>query len=259
MTVSIVMPAFNSERFITEAIASVRAQYLKDWELIIIDDGSTDQTISIVEQVSKNDPRIRLLSQRENAGPAAARNRGIEAATGRYIAFLDSDDLWRADKLSSQLDFMSTHECALSYTHYSLIDDQTGKTIGKIQSPQRVSEDDLMRSNQIACSTALYDTQMTGKVFMPLIPKRQDWGLWLEIARQGHIACNVNKDLALYRMRKDGVSGQKLKALLHTWYFFRDVAKIPLLLRIGRIINYAIINKRKYDKAQSRASNKNKG
>lgn len=244
--VSIVTPTFNCSRFVSHTLESICAQTFVQWEHLIIDDASTDDTTDVVQAFAMRDRRIKLLRQEKNQGPAAARNRGIEMARGRYIAFVDSDDLWFPQKLMKQIEFMRQTGVALSYTSYEKIDERGQCVIGYVKSPDFISESDLLWSNQIACSTALYDTAQTGRVFMPMLKKRQDWGLWLRIAKMGFIGRNVGETLVRYRVRANSVSSNKFSAMLYNWRFFRDVAGIPFFKRLYRIVAYAVISARKY-------------
>jgi glycosyltransferase involved in cell wall biosynthesis len=248
--VTVITPAFNCSNLIVEAVESVRNQTFSFWEHLIVDDGSTDGTDHVVEGLVVRDRRTRLIRQPTNQGPAAARNRAIELAQGRYLAFLDSDDLWFPEKLQKQLEFMDRTGAALSYTNYEKIHELDSTVIGHVQSPERIGERDLLRSNQIACSTAMYDSYKTGRVFMPLIRKRQDWGLWLRIARMGHYGLNVGETLARYRVRSNSISANKFSAMAYNWRFFRDVAEMPFWERVYRIVSYAAIASWKYRQAR---------
>lgn len=250
---SIITPAFNCIDYLADAVDSVRAQTRTDWEHIIVDDGSSDGTFDAIREHTARDPRTRILRNDLNLGPAVARNRGIEAARGRFIAFLDSDDLWLPTKLDQQINFMLDRGVALSYTNYTKISDKDGTPVGHVVSPDLVNERDLLRSNVIACSTAMYDTAVAGRVFMPLVRKRQDWGLWLRLARMGLGGANVGQTLVRYRVRSGSVSSNKMMAMVYTWRFFRDVAALPLYECVYRTTAYAVINARKYRNARRTA------
>ncbi|EOH0493162.1 glycosyltransferase family 2 protein [Providencia rettgeri] len=192
--VSIIMPCYNAEQYIKDSINSVLNQTYPHFELIIIDDLSTDNSINIINSFSDN--RIKLIQLTQNGGAGVARNTGIEAAQGRFIAFLDSDDLWRPNKLEAQLSHMIEGNYPLSYTQYQKFT-QEGK--GKLViPPNTVTYNELLYCNIIGCLTAVYDTKILGKQFMPLIRKRQDMGLWLKILAQGHTAYCCPQVLAEY-------------------------------------------------------------
>jgi len=243
--VSVVTPSYNAARFICAAIESVQAQTYQSWEIIVADDCSTDETCAIVEEMAMRDERIRLMQLPRNKGPAAARNVAIEAARGRYIAFLDSDDLWLPGKLEGQLGFMQEKDCALSYTAYKRLSED-GKTIGGIiEIPQNVDYESLLLTNVIGCLTAIYDTKVVGKVYAPDILKREDHALWLKILKMGHVACGLNESLALRRIRRNSDSTNKLEAAVCQWRLYRDVECLPFFKRLYCFANYAYHGYRK--------------
>ena len=221
--VSVIMPSYNSAEFIAESIDSVIAQSYQDWELLICDDVSTDNSRDIIREYAARDKRIKLIELSENSGAAVARNTSIQASKGRFIAFLDSDDLWREDKLEKQTVFMKQHNVVLSYTYYSVIDEQ-GQDTGKVMMPAgRLTYKDLLKSNQIGCLTAIYDAGKIGKVEMPLIRKRQDFALWLRILKKGHLAVCLHENLALYRNRTNSISSNKFDLVKYNWRLYRQV------------------------------------
>lgn len=226
--VSIIMPNYNSAQFIEETITSVLSQTYENWELILVDDLSSDDSINIIESLISQDKRIKLIKLRQNSGPAIARNCAIEEATGRYIAFLDSDDLWHPRKLSKQISFMKEHDIALSYTGYHRIEEENGGIIDQIHVPEKVEYSELLKQNIIGCLTAMYDTQKLGKVYMPDISKRQDFGLWLNILKKVPYAYGIDEPLAYYRVRTASVSSNKILASKYNWKLYREVEKLPL-------------------------------
>lgn len=236
--VSIVMPSYNSEYFISASINSVREQGVRDWELLVSDDGSRDDTAERVGQLRQLDGRIRFLRSGKNRGPAHARNAAIEAATGRYIAFLDSDDLWKPNKLERQIAFMQEHDVAFSFSSYDRIDEE-GNFINTHHVEKPVTYPQLLKSCVIGCLTAVYDTEKLGKMYMPDIRKRQDFGLWLRILKQVDAAYPVPESLAQYRVRSGSVSANKLTAAKYTWSIYRDVEKLGLLRSSYYFAHYA--------------------
>ncbi|WP_272672291.1 MULTISPECIES: glycosyltransferase family 2 protein [unclassified Providencia] len=233
--VSIIMPCYNAEQYIKESINSVINQTYKNFELIIIDDLSTDRSIDIIK--SFNDDRIKLIQLTQNGGAGVARNTGIEAACGRFIAFLDSDDLWRPNKLEIQLEYMLSGSYPLSYTQYQKFT-QEGK--GKLViPPNTVTYNELLYCNVIGCLTAIYDTKIVGKQFMPLIRKRQDMGLWLKILSQGHTAYCCPQVLADYRT-DSGMTQNKLDAAKYQWKFYRQELNFNIIKSTKYFIGYAI-------------------
>lgn len=238
-TVSIITPLHNAEAFVAETISSVLAQSYQDWELIIIDDVSGDQSVDIVERFLEQDARIKLIRLTENSGAAVARNTGIEAAKGRYIAFLDSDDLWLPEKLSTQLAFMKTHDHAFSFSAYERIDEH-GKSLGEVGVPAKITYRQMLKTSVIGCLTAMYDTHFFGKIYMPLIRKRQDYGLWLKLLKQVDFAYGIQQPLARYRIRRNSISSNKLNTATYNWRLYREVEKLSLFASCYYFSQYAI-------------------
>ena len=179
--VSIIIACYNSEKYLSETINSVLNQTYKNWELLLVDDCSTDNTISVIEPFQKKDTRIKLFRQRQNSGAAVTRNKAIKEAKGRFIAFLDSDDLWLPQKLEKQIGFMLKNGYSLTHTAYEIIENNGKATNKTIRSKPVLTYNNMLFSNKIGCLTAIYDRGKLGKVYMPQIRKRQDYGLWLKI------------------------------------------------------------------------------
>lgn len=207
--VSIITPTYNCARFIEETIRSVQAQTYTNWEMLITDDCSTDDTVAIIKRYMDADPRIKLFRLNKNSGGGVARNNSIQMAAGRYIAFCDSDDRWYPEKLAKQLAFMEAKKCAFSYTSYMTCS-EAGEIKGIVIAPNRVTFSSTKRDNKIGCLTAIYDTQRVGKIYLPLIRKRQDYGLMLRILQKTNEGFGMKEPLALYRLREGSVSSNKL-------------------------------------------------
>lgn len=238
--VSVVMPNFNGARFIDEAIHSVLAQTYGDLELIIVDDCSTDDSRDIIAAREDRDPRIRSFYHADRTGPAAARNRAIAEARGRYIAFLDSDDLWEPSKLARQIPLHESTDCVLSYTSYQGID-ETGKALGApVPVPPRITYDHLLKTCEISCATAMYDTGKVGKVCMPSILRRQDYALWLCLLRGGGVAYGCPDCLARYRTYRGSLSSNKFVAARYHWKVLRTLEHQPLLPAAYYFVHYAM-------------------
>jgi teichuronic acid biosynthesis glycosyltransferase TuaG len=238
--VSIITPSYNSEKFIIDAIKSVIAQEYSDWEMIIVDDCSTDRTCEIVAEYSHQDSRIKLIKLEQNSGPATARNIAITNATGRYIAFLDSDDLWLSNKLKTQINFMKSKDAALSYTAYEKIDENGVRCERIVSVPDRVSYTGLLGASVIGCLTAIYDTKILGKIYMPEIAKRQDHGLWLKILKNVNIAHGLNEPLACLRIRKGSISSNKFLAAGYVWKLYREIEGLSFFTASYYFCHYAI-------------------
>ena len=206
--VSIITPSYNSSSFIAETIESILSQTYLNWELLITDDCSTDRSVEIIERYIQRDSRIKLFRLEKNCGAGVCRNRSISEAKGRFIAFCDSDDRWRPEKLEKQLAFMREKDCALSYTSYMTCD-ESGKISSIVIGKRRETYFSMRCDNRIGCLTAVYDTEKVGKVFMTELRKRQDWGLWLTILRRCEVAYGLKEPLAIYRIHSNSISRNK--------------------------------------------------
>ena len=221
--VSIITPLYNSARFIEEAIKSVQQQTYSNWELVIVDDASSDRSVEIVQKLASNDGRIRLFTEEENKGAAYCRNYAIKQAQGTYMAFLDSDDLWNMNKLEEQISFMKEHDCLVSYTSYVQINEESQFLNKRIIALPQLSYQKQHKNNYIGNLTGIYNAQELGKIYSPNIRKRQDWALWLEaIQRSGKPACGIQKDLAYYRVREESMSSNKVKLLKYNFKFYKE-------------------------------------
>ncbi|OOE64206.1 glycosyl transferase [Salinivibrio sp. ML198] len=237
--VSIITPSYNSSLYINETISSVLSQTYEYWELIIVDDGSTDGSVDIIKSFCREDSRIRLIELSGNSGAAVARNTAIQAARGRYIAFLDSDDKWKARKLEKQLKFMRDGNVALCFSSYDKINER-GEFISAVKVPERVSYHQLLKCCVIGCLTAIYDTQKVGKMYMPLIRKRQDLGLWLKILKNCDYAYSLNEVLAEYRVHSRSISSNKLIAAKYNWALYRKIEELSFLKSLYYFCHYAL-------------------
>lgn len=237
--VSVITPSYNAESHLPKTIESVFAQTYKNWEMLIVDDCSPDNTNRLIESYVKQDGRIKLIKLEKNSGAAVARNKAIELAQGRYIAFLDSDDRWLPHKLEAQISFMQKKDIAFSYTAYDKINEQ-GNIIGTVGVPDKVAYTDLLKVCSIGCLTAMYDTKKLGKVYMPLIRKRQDLGLWLRILKKVPYAYGIQQPLARYQVRPDSISANKRSAARYTWRLYRDVEHLNFAKALYYFCFYAV-------------------
>lgn len=238
-TVSVIMPLYNSSAFMEESVRSVLDQTFADFELILVDDCSTDDTLAVAQELSGNDVRIRVVAQPKNAGACATRNAGISAACGRYIAFLDSDDQWKKEKLAIHLAGIHEKNAVLSYTDYVVIDEH-GTVIRQNLTPQRMTYHDLMKNTVIGCSTVIYDSERLGKRYFPLIRKHEDLALWLSILREIDYAHRCGPPLSLYRVHPGSLSANKLKAAAYTWEIYRRIEGLSLLSAAFYFGHYAL-------------------
>lgn len=243
--VSIITPSYKSERFINKTIKSVLAQTYQNWEMIIVDDVSPDNSNDIIEKYIKKDNRIKLIILEKNSGPAVARNRAIEEAKGRYIAFLDADDIWYENKLEKQIKFMNERNLVLTYSSYDLMDEENNN-LGFFLTKNKVTYNDLLKTNSIGCLTAIYDVEKIGKVFMPNIIKRQDYGLWLKILKKVDYVEGILEPLAKYRIMKNSVSSNKLVAAKYVWKLFREVERLNIFKSFYYFCFYVYYGVKKY-------------
>jgi len=245
--VSIIMPNYNGSKYISQAIESVLTQTYKNWELIIIDDCSTDNSLQIIDTYVKRDARIKLIKMERNSGPAIARNTGIEYANGRYIAFLDNDDIWLEHKLEKQISFMQKHKVGLCYSSYYVID-ELGKTITKFKIPKdKVSYRELLKSCIIGNLTAIYDTKILGKVFMENVG-HEDYTLWLKILKRIDYAYGLKEFLAKYRVGNNSISRNKLRSAFWQWNIYRNIERLSFLEGLYYFFFYAWNGLNKYRK-----------
>ncbi len=237
--VSIITPSFNAARFIKSTILSVQAQTYAQWEMIIVDDCSSDNTCEIVEQLAVLDKRLHLIKQNINNGPALARNVALDAAKGRYIAFLDSDDLWLPDKLNRQLLFMQKRNIAFSYTQYRHID-EAGNEHGALIVPLDYYDySKLLKNNKIGCLTVMLDRDQIGNIAFKQT-YREDYVLWLELIKRGFRAYGLQEYHARYRIVTKSHSRNKIKASIGNWRVYRNVEKLSLPNAVWCFMNYAV-------------------
>jgi teichuronic acid biosynthesis glycosyltransferase TuaG len=223
------MPTHNSGDFVAQTIDSVLAQTYQNWELIISDDASTDNTEDMIKTYTERDSRIKFYPSKKNHGPAVTRNRSLDKANGDYIAFLDSDDLWHAQKLEKQVHFMNHYDIAFSYTQYDYINEDGNHKAPAKNLPDAISYEGLLKNQIIGCLTVMIDKRKVGKFKMPVIRKRQDFALWLRILKKGYTANCLQEVLASYRIRKNSVSRNKFRAVAYTWRMYRDIEQLSFL------------------------------
>ena len=236
--VSVIMPAYNCAASIGRSIDSVLSQTYADWELLVVDDGSRDGTLRIVEEFANKDSRVRVLRKPRNEGVARARNTGLQAARGQYIAFLDSDDVWMAHKLSMQVDFLEEHGAAFCFSSYVRFSPDLGIS-EPVRVPEQIDYNGLLGGNVIACLTVLIDRSVVGSFRMPNIP-HEDYATWLNILRAGHEAYGIQRDLGLYGVSATSLSSNKLRSARWTWNVLRDHEGLPFLRAMWCFVRYAV-------------------
>lgn len=238
--VSIIMPVFNAKKYIDESIASVICQTYDDWELILIDDYSTDGTYEYLLESYEENPKIKLLRNLVNSGAGASRNLGLQSASGQFIAFLDADDIWLPFKLEKQLAFMLNRESAIVHTSYSFINESGGPISGRVNVSKHVNLNSYMRNTEIGMSTVLINKEIMGNFEFPSIRIHEDASLWLEILGRGLTADGLNEVLVNYRVRKGQLSGNKIVAALNTFKLYASVKELPIRNRLKNYLFYAV-------------------
>ena len=237
--VSIVTPCYHCAAFIAQTIESVLAQSYPYWEMNIVDDGSSDSSVEIIRSYSERDERIVLLQLSKNRGAAEARNAAIKIAKGRYIAFLDGDDLWLPSKLKRQLEFMQNEDLAFTYSSYQLIDENNNQ-LGEFITRASVTYHSLLKTCDIGCLTAIYDAQKLHKIYMPNdLIRKEDYALWLNILKKISMAKGIQQPLATYRIRKHSLSSNKVKAAADQWRVYRAIEQLSLPKSIYYFVHYA--------------------
>ena len=243
--ISIIMPAYNAEKYIAESIVSVINQTYSFWELLIINDCSQDMTLQAIDKYVETDKRIKLIDLETNFGVAEARNIGINAAKGRYIAFLDSDDFWLPTKLARQIEFMKGKKAEFSYTQYKQFIDSVEECGSLIDVDEKVTYKSLLKGNIIGCLTVMIDRYYIHTIEMPK-ERHEDYISWLNILKQGFCAYGIKEDLARYRKSSKSLSGNKFKSLLWTWQVYNKTQKLSFGESSYYFIYYVLKGIRKY-------------
>ena len=235
--VSVIMPAWNAAAFMARSIDSVLAQSRKQLELVIVDDCSTDDTAAVIERYARADSRVRPLRLASNSGVATARNAGIAAARGEYLAFLDSDDWWHPRKLELQIEQMRRSGIRVSYCTYQRVAED-GRVLSTVRPPAHLSHADLLRSNFIGNLTGVYERSLGVAEFLKL--GHEDYVFWLQMVRRAGIAERIEHDepLAYYLVREGSVSANKLKAAAWQWRIYRDIESLSLVRSIVCMLHY---------------------
>ena len=228
--VSIIVPVYNASSYIADTIAMVSAQTYKDWELILVDDASTDGSADLIEKlIAAQGKRIKLIRKKVNAGPAAARNAGIGASSGRYIAFLDADDIWKPEKLEKQVAFMEKTEAAFSFHSYEFGDEDANPTGKIVHAPKKLTYKKALSRTVIFTTTVMFDTEKIDieMIHMSQVPS-EDTATWWRILKSGFVAYGLDENLAIYRRPKKSLSSNKLVAIRRIWFLYRNIADLSI-------------------------------
>lgn len=252
MMVSIITPVYNCEKLLSKTIESVINQTYTDWEMLLVDDCSLDNSADIVKKYMKKDSRIKYFKLKENSGAAIARNKALKESKGRFIAYLDADDLWKNEKLEKQVNFMLRNNYAFTCTDYEKID-ESGKSLNKIvRIPKKVNYNLFLRNTIIQTVGVMVDTKLTGRnlLQMPNIRRRQDAATWCQLLKNGFDCYECPGNLSYYRVVSNSLSSNKFKAMKMNWYWYRNIEKLPLLKACFCFIGYAFnaVKKRIYFK-----------
>lgn len=252
--VSIIMPNYNSEHYIAGTIESIINQTYSNWELLITDDCSSDNSTNIIESYCAKDSRIKLFKLENNSGAGVARNNSIKQANGKFIAFCDSDDRWFPNKLELQLDFMVTNNIAFSHTSYMTCD-ENDTTIGIVVCRKNETLKSMCHDDKMGFLTVIYNVSKLGKIYMPDLRKRQDWALKLKILKICKYAKGMKEPLAYYRIRKESISSNKLSLVKYNISVYQEIlgwSKIKSILYFYSIFMPTYIIKRLFLKYLNR-------
>lgn len=228
--ISIIVPVYNAEKFLIDTIKTVEEQTYKNWELIFVNDYSKDNSIQIIEEKIKENHRIKLINLKQNSGAAIARNTGIGIAKGKYIAFLDADDLWEKEKLEKQISFMEKENCSFCFTGYEFAD-ENGKGNGTtVKVPKTINYKQALKNTTIWTSTVMFNIEILGKelIQMPNVKRGQDTATWWKVLKQIDNAYGIDEILSYYRRTNESLSANKLKALKRTWNLYRNVEHLNI-------------------------------
>ncbi len=236
--VSIITPSYNSAKFIAETIQSVQNQTYQYWEMIIVDDGSSDETENVVLSIIQNDNRIQFHKLIRNSGPAVARNTGIEKSSGDFMTFIDADDIWFPTFIENNIKTIQETGIPFVFSSYKRANEQLEFVYSDFIVPHKVSYTDILKSNSISCLTAFVDIKKLGKKYMPLIRKRQDMGLWLNYLKVIPFAHGIQKTQAIYRIRENSLSRKKSDLLKYQWQFYREVEKLNVFQSVYYMLHW---------------------
>lgn len=240
--ISIVVPVYNAENYIEQTISMVRKQTFTDWELILVEDCSKDHSREVLKKIvdKLEDSRIRVIYKQKNEGAARARNTGLQAVTGQYLAFLDADDIWKETKLEKELAFLQEKNAAFVFTAYEFGDEQGVGTGRIVKVPDTLTYKQALSRTVIFTSTTLFDIEKVGRelLFMPEVPS-EDSATWWQILRAGHTAYGYSEVTTIYRRPPRSLSSNKGKAIQRIWYLYRKVEKLPLLTSAWCFVGWA--------------------
>lgn len=226
--VSVIMPAYNCDKFIASALDSVSIQTYQNWELIVVDDCSTDNTANVIKNYVDNEARVKYYRLDHNSGAAIARNTAVNIANGRYLAFLDSDDVWEPEKLKKQIGYMKQHDYHFTCTSYRKIDED-GNFLNQVIEAKARSDYFGVLKTCPGNSTVVYDAEALGKFTIPDIKKRNDYVMWLQIIKKAKFLYGISEPLGSHRLRKGSISGNKFSLIQYHWKVYREIEHLSYI------------------------------
>lgn len=244
--VSIITPCYNSEKFIAETYQSIRNQIYTNWEWIIVDDASIDKSVEIIK--SFNDDRVKLLEQKVNKGASEARNKGLNLANGRFITFIDSDDLWLPNFLEKTINYLANTKEELVYTSYKRVDEDLQPLLTDFIAIDYIDRNRILYNCPIPMLTSVYDTERIGKITFPEVELREDHAMWIDLLQKVRYARAIKETLAIYRIRNNSVSRNKLKIALKQYEVYRKYLKMNFLKSSYYTFFWALNGMKKYGK-----------
>ena len=236
--VSIIIPVYNAEKFINDTINTVLNQTYQNYEVIFVNDCSTDNSVNIIKKYK--DKRIKIINNKTNSKAAITRNNGIKEASGRYICFLDADDLWDKEKLQKQVKFMKEKDCAFSFTGYEFADEKGRPNGKKVFIPEKINYKQALKNTTIWTSTVMFDMDKLSKedIYMPIVDRGQDTATWWKVLKKIDYAYGLNEILSFYRRTNNSLSANKLTALKRTWNLYRNVEHLNIISSFYNFIIY---------------------
>ena len=244
--VSIITPVYNSSKFLEETINSVLSQTFSDWEWLITDDQSSDNSVEIIQKI--NDPRIKLIVAEKNGGAGLARNLSLEKASGRFITFLDADDFWEPNFLEEMVNFMKKEKAEIAYSNYARCDENLIPKIDDFKADKEVTFNNLLKTCRLSLLSSMYDSQRVGKEFFPVGSKREDHVMWLNLLKKIPVGKPLPKTMAKYRMHASSVSRKKTNIMKDQYLVYKDYMNFSTLKSLYYTANWAFNGFLKYSK-----------
>jgi len=244
--VSVIMPAYNAGKYINESVRSVIAQTYVDWELIVVDDNSEDNTYEIVKELAKEDDRICLIRNDQNVGAAQSRNKAMDICRGTYVALLDSDDIWYPEKLEKQITLAEKEHADIVYCSYAIVDENREKKCNDFIVPESITLESALAKSVISCSTALLGPTVVEKYRFPLDFYHEDLAMWLQLLGDGMKASGVTEVLAEYRLRRNSRASNKISVAIGRWKIYRSMMNFSIFKSVYYFAQYAFAGLAKY-------------